>query len=123
MTPLAEAVRAILAELPAGEVITYGELAREAGHPGAARAAGRVLRSLEGVPWWRVVNARGRVCPTAVAEATRRLEAEGVSVVDGHVRALASARRGAHGVRGGAAGRWPGASNAEPRTAHRPCAL
>lgn len=82
----AEDVRTVLATLEPGQVITYGEVAAEAGRPGAARAVGTILRRLSGVPWWRVVNAAGRVCPTAVAEATRRLEAEGVTVVHGHVR-------------------------------------
>ena len=88
MTGLAADVRRVLSTLPPGEVITYGELAREAGSPGAARAVGSALRDLSDVPWWRVVNARGRVHPGAVEEATRRLAAEGVDVVDGFVRGL-----------------------------------
>ncbi len=65
--------------------MTYGEVAAEAGHPGAARAVGNVLRDVGGVPWWRVVTATGRVCPHDVGEATRRLRAEGVGVRDGRV--------------------------------------
>jgi methylated-DNA-protein-cysteine methyltransferase-like protein len=79
------AVEAVLHALHAGQVVTYGEVAAEAGRPGAARAVGNVLRTSTGLPWWRVVAANGRVNPTAVAEATRRLRAEGVEVRDGRV--------------------------------------
>lgn len=92
VTGFAAAVRAVLSALPPGEVITYGELAREAGYRGAARAVGNALRELPDVPWWRVVDARGRVNPHAVAEATRRLAAEGVVVIDGMVQGMAAHR-------------------------------
>lgn len=78
-------VEAVLRALRPGQVVTYGEVAIEAGYPGAARAVGNVLRSSIGLPWWRVVNASGRVNPAAVAEATRRLWSEGVEVRDGRV--------------------------------------
>lgn len=78
-------VVAVLRALPSGHVVTYGEVAAEAGHPGAARAVGTVLRGVGGVPWWRVVASTGRVNPNAVGEATSRLRAEGVEVRDGRV--------------------------------------
>lgn len=81
----ADDVLAVLRRLTPGQVVTYGEVAREAGHPGAARAVGTLLRDLPDVAWWRVVAADGRVFPGAVAEATRRLGAEGVTVRDGRV--------------------------------------
>ncbi len=37
------AVYAALARVPAGATVTYGELARRAGHPGAARAVGGAM--------------------------------------------------------------------------------
>ncbi len=40
-----DALRAALRKIPRGEVVTYGELAALAGAPGAARAAGIVLRA------------------------------------------------------------------------------
>jgi methylated-DNA-protein-cysteine methyltransferase-like protein len=78
-------VEAVVRALRPGEVITYGEVAREAGRPGAARAVGNALRVVADAPWWRVVAASGRVNPRAVTEATRRLRAEGVEVRAGRV--------------------------------------
>jgi methylated-DNA-protein-cysteine methyltransferase-like protein len=50
--------------IPAGEVATYGQIARLLGQPRAARTVGWALHSLpegEDVPWQRVINARGMV--------------------------------------------------------------
>jgi len=83
----ADAVAAVLDGLEPGEVMTYGEVAAEAGRPGAARAVGRLLSQSGGAfPWWRVVNASGRLVPGHEAEHERRLAAEGVLVVNGKVR-------------------------------------
>ena len=78
-------VEAVVRALRPGQVVTYGEVATEAGHPGAARAVGNVLRMSEGLPWWRVVAANGRVNPRAVEEATQRLRFEGIMVRHGRV--------------------------------------
>ena len=78
-------VLVVLHALQPGQVVTYGEVAAEAGYPGAARAVGNLLRNVSGVPWWRVVAANGRVCPHAVGEATRRLAREGVEVRNARV--------------------------------------
>ena len=80
-------VAAVLRALVPGEVVTYGEVAAEAGHPGAARAVGRLLATSGGEHcWWRVVNASGRLVPGHEDEHARRLAAEGVAVVSGRVR-------------------------------------
>jgi len=72
----------VLGRLRPGEVITYGEVAAEAGRPGAARAVGRILATSDtGYPWWRVVTSTGRLVPGHEAEHARRLRAEGVTVV------------------------------------------
>ncbi len=76
-------VRAVIEALRPGEVITYGEVAAEAGSPGAARAVGGVLARTDGLPWWRVVAANGRLAPGHEAEQARRLRAEGVRVEGG----------------------------------------
>ena len=73
-----QAVRRVVAGLAPGEVATYGEVAVEAGFPGAARAVGNLLRRSEGLPWWRVVSAGGRLVPGGEEEQAARLRAEGV---------------------------------------------
>lgn len=79
------AVYRVIAALRFGEVATYGEIAAEAGYPGAARAVGNFLRRSEGLPWWRVVAAGGRLVPGAEEEQAVRLRVERVEVVGGRV--------------------------------------
>lgn len=82
-------VHAVVSAVPAGEVVTYGEVAAEAGRPGAARAVGRIMATSDGaLPWWRVVAADGRLVPGHEAEHRRRLRAEGVDVGDRRVRGM-----------------------------------
>ena len=71
--------------IPPGKVSTYGDVARMAGLPGAARRVGRALRGLPGdtlIPWHRVVNAQGRIVvpggDDARSEQRARLESEGI---------------------------------------------
>lgn len=74
-----------VARIPAGQVATYGQIARESGLGRRARMVGRALRSLptgSGIPWHRVVNARGQISLPEASdsgrEQRRRLESEGV---------------------------------------------
>jgi alkylated DNA nucleotide flippase Atl1 len=60
--------------------VTYGEIAEQVGHPGAARAVGNVLADSDGLPWWRVVTSTGRLVPGHEAQQARRLRAEGVAI-------------------------------------------
>lgn len=84
-----EAVAGVLESLGEGDVVTYGEVAAEAGYPGAARAVGRFLAQQgSGYPWWRVVTAQGRLVPGNEVEHAARLRAEGVTIVDGRVAAM-----------------------------------
>lgn len=79
-------VRRVLERLPSGTVMTYGEVALEAGHPGAARAVGTFLaRGTTGLPWWRVVTGTGRLVPGHEREHAQRLRAEGVRMANGRV--------------------------------------
>ena len=75
-----------IAAIPAGRVLTYGEVALLAGRPGTARQVGGVLFGLsegeaETFPWHRVVNAQGRLSTYKVGSGELQralLEAEGV---------------------------------------------
>ena len=71
--------------IPAGTVATYGDVAQQAGLPGAARRVGRALRGLPEdtrIPWHRVLNAQGRLVVPGGSDALQRqrlrLESEGV---------------------------------------------
>jgi methylated-DNA-protein-cysteine methyltransferase-like protein len=92
MTAFEDRVREIISALRPGEVATYGEVAEEAGHPGAARAVGNILAGSEGLPWWRVVAASGRLVPGHEHEQGRRLRAEGVAIERGKVGRSTRAR-------------------------------
>jgi len=77
-------------QIPRGKVATYGEVARAAGHPGAARQVVWALRSREaaGVPWHRVIGAGGKILLPGESgmEQRFRLEAEGVEFAGQRVR-------------------------------------
>jgi methylated-DNA-protein-cysteine methyltransferase-like protein len=79
-------VRRVILGLRDGHVSTYGEVAEEAGFPGAARAVGNVVARSEGLPWWRVVHADGSLVPGHEAEQAQRLRAEGFSVENGRLQ-------------------------------------
>ena len=78
-------VRGVLDGLNEGDVVTYGEVAAEAGHPGAHRAVGWYLSTHSGHPWWRVVTSTGRLVPGMEEDQARQLATEGVPVVAGRV--------------------------------------
>lgn len=74
----------ILSHLPAGEVISYGELAKQAGYPRHARQVGSLLKKLPKdtkLAWHRVVNSKHHISFTEGTEAYLRqrhaLEMEG----------------------------------------------
>ena len=57
-------IYAVVARIPRGRVLTYGQVARLANLPGQARLVGYALAALDEhsrIPWHRVVNARGRI--------------------------------------------------------------
>ncbi len=68
MNALYRRIYRIVRHIPKGRVATYGVVARLAGRPGAARTVGWALSALPDdgdVPWWRVVNAAGRISLSA----------------------------------------------------------
>lgn len=85
MTEFEDAVVGVISSLQPGDVVTYGEVAAEAGYPGAARAVGTVLSKSDGLPWWRVVGSGGRIrTPDRVRQA-KLLADEGVLIINGRV--------------------------------------
>ena len=80
-TPFAERVLDLVATIPPGRVLTYGDVAERLGSR-APRAVGTTLsRFGGGVPWWRVVRAGGLLPPGHEVAATEHLRAEGVAVL------------------------------------------
>jgi methylated-DNA-protein-cysteine methyltransferase-like protein len=89
--PLAAAVAQVLRATEPGELLTYGEVAALAGLVGGARAVGNVLARSHGLPWWRVVNSRGRLAPGKEARQGQLLADEGIEVRDGRCRQAGTA--------------------------------
>ncbi|MFK4751064.1 MGMT family protein [Oceanobacter antarcticus] len=82
----------LLASVPPGRVVTYGQLADFIGAPRRARWVGQLLRQLpkdSSLPWHRVINAQGKISLPILEggrEQAERLRAEGVLVsADGRV--------------------------------------
>jgi len=89
-----DAARIIAAvkKIPRGRVCPYGMVAEVAGLPRRARLVGTVLRQTPAskrLPWFRVINASGRISfpqgSDAYARQRKHLEAEGVDFVGGRV--------------------------------------
>jgi len=85
MTEFEQSLYNILASLPKGKLISYGQLAKQCGYPNHARHVGKTLAKLPKdtrLPWFRVVNSQGKI--SLVGDAFLRqkayLEAEGLSV-------------------------------------------
>ena len=77
----------VIRSLREGEVVTYGDIAEDAGYPRLSRLVGRILATTdEELPWWRVVNSIGRLVPGHEREQSALLRAEAVKVADGKVR-------------------------------------
>lgn len=83
--PFNRRVYQLVGKIPAGRVMTYGQIARLIGHPRAARQVGYALASTPkalSLPWHRVVNAQGQVSrradPDGAGYQRLLLEAEGV---------------------------------------------
>jgi methylated-DNA-protein-cysteine methyltransferase-like protein len=87
-----ERILAAIRRIPRSRVCTYGNVADVAGLPRRARLVGTVLRQTPAsrdLPWYRVINAGGRISFPSASDAYRRqrskLEAEGVVFIGGRV--------------------------------------
>ncbi|MCA0295178.1 MAG: MGMT family protein [Actinobacteria bacterium] len=84
MAELADSILLATDAIPAGQVSTYGDIARIVGC--GPRLVARVLAGSGGETcWWRVVRADGTIAPHLVAEGTTRLVGEGVAVRAGRI--------------------------------------
>lgn len=83
-----ESYYAIIRAIPAGRVMTYGDVASLAGRPRQARRVGYALSACRdpALPWWRVVNAQGRISrggarlPEDADRQRDLLQSEGVAI-------------------------------------------
>jgi methylated-DNA-protein-cysteine methyltransferase related protein len=75
-----EKIKQKIGQIPKGKVATYGQIAKLAGYPGAARQVVWALQSAAGLPWYRVLGAGGKIrLPGHQGlEQRMRLEMEGV---------------------------------------------
>lgn len=78
-----EAVLLVVASIPVGQTMAYGEVASAAGYPGRARWVGKILSELPDastIPWHRVTRAGGKIAFTEGSaryrEQVRRLQSE-----------------------------------------------
>ena len=79
-----ERVEAVVAQIPQGRVMTYGQLAALCGNARAARIVGGIAHFGDpSLPWQRVVNKRGGLAlgyPGGRRGHKAALEAEGITV-------------------------------------------
>lgn len=87
-----EMIYEVVKRIPKGRVATYGQVAELAGYAGEARQVGYALSALgeeSGVPWQRVINAKGEISarwdPSCESEQVQLLRAEGVVVEEGKI--------------------------------------
>lgn len=100
MTPFERRVLTIVSRIPAGRVTTYGDVARLAGKPGAARAVGNIMRHADrpGLPYHRVIGAGGGLGGYSSLPLKRSLlRAEGLTVAPRRVVGFAKIRWPARG--------------------------
>lgn len=89
-------VLAAVRRIPPGRVATYGDIARLAGKPRAARAVGNLMRAgrLGQAPYHRVIAAAGRLGGYGGNEPMKAalLRSEGLIVASGRVRRFREVR-------------------------------
>lgn len=93
--PVDEAILEVVAAIPAGALLSYGDAAAivvELGFPCGPRRVARTLSEFgQAVPWWRVVQSAGTLAGPVAQRAGVLLVADGVAV-DGRRVALEEIR-------------------------------
>ena len=72
-TPFAEDVLDLVAQIPRGRAMSYGDVAAALGAGGPRQVGHTMSQFGSGVPWWRVVRADGTPADAVAEEALRRL--------------------------------------------------
>ena len=86
-------ILAVIRSLREGEVVTYGDIAEDAGFPKLSRLVGRLLATVDDdLPWWRVLPSDGRLYRSHAPAQQSLLEVEGHRV-DEHRRVHARPTR------------------------------
>ena len=90
MTEFTRMVIEIIQNIPEGKIMTYGQIAKNAGDPWGARQVVRILNSMSvsfALPWHRVINSKGEIGLGGAGgeEQITRLMAEGVLVENGKI--------------------------------------
>jgi alkylated DNA nucleotide flippase Atl1 len=79
----AEQVLDLVATIPSGRVLTYGDVAERLDSRAACAVGTTLARYGGGVPWWRVIRASGELPTGHEQEAAEHLRAEGVVLLPG----------------------------------------
>ena len=85
MIEFEQSIFTMLFHIPEGKLTTYGRLSKAAGYPNHSRHVGKVLARLPQetkLPWFRVVNAQGKISLRGDAFIRQKhlLEKEGMTV-------------------------------------------
>lgn len=78
-----EQVLDVVRLIPAGTVMSYGDVAEYLGSGGPRRVGAAMSRSHGDVPWWRVVHADGSPPPGKERECLTRWREEGTPLLPG----------------------------------------
>ncbi|MEO8556469.1 MAG: MGMT family protein [Actinomycetota bacterium] len=79
----AEAVLAIVDQIPEGMVLAYGDIAEMLGHGGPRQVGAVLSRYGSSVTWWRVIRANGEASAGLEDEALAHWREEGTALVRG----------------------------------------
>ena len=95
-----ERVRAVVAAIPAGSVLAYGQVAARAGLPGRARLVGRILAEVSGAmsdgTWSRMKACRAEDCRWAFLDTSKNKSRAWCSMESCGNRAKVNAYRQRH---------------------------
>lgn len=89
-TTFRQIVYEMVAQIPRGRVMTYGQIAALCGHPGAARTVGQIAHfGPPDLPWQRVVKQSGDMAggfPGGKSGHAQQLEKENIKVTNFRIK-------------------------------------